>query len=236
MDAFRRAALDFFARAAAATLDQLIGDFTPVAEAAGCRAAACFHVARPGQPIALRLLFDWGLNPLTRRQTTQRLSRQDDTVRALFMSSSPAAWSDLSAPAPAGGGETDNASFDGLVVPVHGPQGEIMCVAILGAAGWVIDPAMRMTLQLAATLLANRGSTLVEIEAEAVGDDRASPREAQCAALAGKGKSDWEIGRILGVSEDAVTFHMDRLKTKLGVSHRVEIPASVWLDTKREDE
>ena len=132
------------------------------------------------------------------------------------MSSSPVAWSDLSAPAPVGGGETANASFDGLIVPVHGPQGEIMCVAILGAPGWVINPAMRMTLQMAATLLANRGATLVEIEAQAVGDDQPSPREAQCAGLADEGKCDWEIGRILGVSEDAVAFHMDQLKTKLG--------------------
>jgi LuxR family quorum sensing-dependent transcriptional regulator len=233
MDAFRRAALDFFAgAAAAATLDRLIADFAPVAEAADCRAAACFHVARPGQPIAVRLMFGWGLTPQMRRQTTQRLSRQDEAVRALFMSSTPVAWSDLKTPRPAG----DETPFDGLVVPVHGPLGEIMCVAVLGEPGRIIDPSVRMTLQLAATLLANRGASLVEIEAEAACDDRPSPREAECAALAGQGKSDWEIGRILGLSEDTVAFHMDRLKTKLDLSHRTEIPASVWLDTKRKDE
>ena len=239
MEPFRRASLGFFASAgSAASLDALIEGFATVAEAASFSAAACFHVARPGQPIALRLLFGWNLTQDMRLQTTQRLSGQDEVVRGLFMSSSPMHWSDLTRPEAVGasGGETAKPLFDGLVVPVHGPLGEIMCVAVLGAPGPALDPPTRMTLQLAATLLANRGLTLVQIEAEASSGPRPSHRETQCAYWAGEGKSDWEIGRILGVGEDVVTFHMDRLKSKLGVSRRVEIPASVWLDAKRKHE
>jgi DNA-binding CsgD family transcriptional regulator len=44
-----------------------------------------------------------------------------------------------------------------------------------------------------------------------------------------EGKTDWEIGVILGISEDTVAFHLKNVKGKLGVARRSQIPISAWL-------
>jgi LuxR family transcriptional regulator, activator of conjugal transfer of Ti plasmids len=44
-----------------------------------------------------------------------------------------------------------------------------------------------------------------------------SPREFECLEWTAKGKSAWEIGRILGISRRTAAFHLDNAKAKLGV-------------------
>lgn len=44
-----------------------------------------------------------------------------------------------------------------------------------------------------------------------------SPRELECLEWAAQGKSCWEIGRILGISRRTAAFHLDNVRTKLGV-------------------
>ena len=52
-----------------------------------------------------------------------------------------------------------------------------------------------------------------------------SPRERECLAWCAAGKSTWEIGRILAVSEWTVAFHMKNLRRKFGVSTREQMVA-----------
>lgn len=44
-----------------------------------------------------------------------------------------------------------------------------------------------------------------------------SPREYECLEWAAKGKSAWDIGGILNISQRTVSFHLDNAKSKLGV-------------------
>jgi DNA-binding CsgD family transcriptional regulator len=44
-----------------------------------------------------------------------------------------------------------------------------------------------------------------------------SRREFECLEWAARGKSAWEIGRILGISRRTASFHLDNAKAKLGV-------------------
>jgi len=44
-----------------------------------------------------------------------------------------------------------------------------------------------------------------------------SPRELECLEWAAEGKSAWEIGGILGISRHTAAFHLENVKTKLGV-------------------
>lgn len=44
-----------------------------------------------------------------------------------------------------------------------------------------------------------------------------SPREYECLEWAAKGKSTWEIGRILGIAQRTVEFHLDNVRAKLDV-------------------
>jgi DNA-binding CsgD family transcriptional regulator len=55
---------------------------------------------------------------------------------------------------------------------------------------------------------------------QASGRPRLSPREVQCLTWASKGKTTWEISRVLDISEHTVNFHMRNANTKLGVVNR----------------
>ncbi|HEY1753152.1 MAG TPA: LuxR C-terminal-related transcriptional regulator [Caulobacteraceae bacterium] len=52
-----------------------------------------------------------------------------------------------------------------------------------------------------------------------------SPRERDCLALVADGKSDWEIGEILGVAETTVLTHMQSARRKLGARSRAQAVA-----------
>jgi len=48
-------------------------------------------------------------------------------------------------------------------------------------------------------------------------------RELECIALVARGKSDWEIGRILGLSEGTVATYVKRARERYGVSSRIQV-------------
>lgn len=50
-----------------------------------------------------------------------------------------------------------------------------------------------------------------------------SPRERECLHWIVAGKSDWEIGQILSISEKTVNTHVERAKHKLGVTSRAQV-------------
>ena len=52
-----------------------------------------------------------------------------------------------------------------------------------------------------------------------------TPREIECLELAADGKSEWEISRILGISEHTSEKHLLNAKTKLGAVNRTQAVA-----------
>ena len=54
--------------------------------------------------------------------------------------------------------------------------------------------------------------------------DTLTTRQLECVILVGKGKTDWEIARVLGIKEDTVTEHLDEARRRCGVSRRAELP------------
>jgi DNA-binding CsgD family transcriptional regulator len=51
-------------------------------------------------------------------------------------------------------------------------------------------------------------------------EEQLSPREQQVAEWVGQGKSNDEIGTILGISAHTVKNHLDKIFRKLGVENR----------------
>src|SRR5262249_15146059 len=49
-----------------------------------------------------------------------------------------------------------------------------------------------------------------------------SPRQRECLQWVRAGKSDWEIGEILGISEHTVKDHLEKGREKLGVRTRTQ--------------
>lgn len=59
---------------------------------------------------------------------------------------------------------------------------------------------------------------------------RLTERQRECLILAMRGKTDWEIGRILGIREDTVSEHLDNAREKYGVAKRVTLGVRALYD------
>ena len=55
-------------------------------------------------------------------------------------------------------------------------------------------------------------------------------RQAECLKFAAQGKSDWAIGKILGISARTVHNTIEHAKLRYGVSHRVQAVSRALLD------
>jgi DNA-binding CsgD family transcriptional regulator len=53
-------------------------------------------------------------------------------------------------------------------------------------------------------------------------------REMQCLCLCAEGKSYWESGVILGISERTVSYHMEAVRSKLGAATNAHAVALIW--------
>lgn len=54
-------------------------------------------------------------------------------------------------------------------------------------------------------------------------DVKLTPRQIECVALLGRGKSIWEISRILGLAESTVKDYLDDARARYGVSKSVQL-------------
>lgn len=108
----------------------------------------------------------------------------------------------------------------GFTVPIHDPRGTIAAVTF--AADKRRAPFQRCieqhshVLQLMAMYFhahARRRLTPNRV----VDGVALSPRELECLEWAAKGKSAWEIGRLLNISRRTAAFHLDNAKAKFGV-------------------
>jgi LuxR family quorum-sensing system transcriptional regulator CciR len=50
-----------------------------------------------------------------------------------------------------------------------------------------------------------------------------TPRQLDCMVLVARGKTDWEIGQILGLHEQTVTAHLNEARRRCGVDRRAQL-------------
>ena len=231
----KEAALAFFSAASTVeTLEALQTAFASVAGAHGFQRGACVHIATPGEPVQPKVLFGFGVTAWADQYTRGRLSRYDPAIQAVFTNIRPVSWREIEAGVKSAEGQAvfDAAraagARDGLIVPVHGPLGEVMSVSLVSEVIDTFDDQTRNTMHVAGTIFATRGLSLLEIERERTEGPQLSRREIQCVYWINKGKTDWEIGRILGIAEDTVAFHIQNAKKKLGVTTRAQLPNRAW--------
>jgi LuxR family quorum-sensing system transcriptional regulator CciR len=116
---------------------------------------------------------------------------------------------------------------DGFCVPAHIP-GETNGTCTFAMRNGAELPTENLSMaQLvgsfayeAARQLLMRGEKLVRAPAP----DALTTRQLECIILVGKGKTDWEIARVLGIKEDTVTEHLHEARRRCGVSRRAELP------------
>jgi LuxR family quorum-sensing transcriptional regulator LasR len=155
----------------------------------------------------------------------------DPTVAHCFKSAAPMLWMDHSFTTPAQQALYEDASSFGLRVgvtlPIRGANGEV------GMLNCVRDqaPSQAFGRDLQATL--GSLSLLRDIASDAFAPyfqttgNAALPtltaRERDCLQWMAAGKTAWEIGRLLSISEAGVNFHIANLRTKFGVSRRNDV-------------
>jgi LuxR family quorum sensing-dependent transcriptional regulator len=114
-----------------------------------------------------------------------------------------------------------------FVVPTPDQEGFGGVVAMFHP-GRSPDASMRKALKLIAVYASERAKELNQIELDRAGWDTAcplTPRQREVLAFTAAGKSDWEMGAIIGISENTVNRHMEDAKARLKVVTRAQAVA-----------
>lgn len=117
---------------------------------------------------------------------------------------------------------------DGFAVPIHGPAGYVALVSFAGRDTTLTEHD-RALLRAVAHAAHDHGRALLAADA-ATAQARLTARERQVMEWVASGKSDWEVGRILGISESTAHFHVERVKRKLDVGSRADAVGVLLLE------
>ena len=107
---------------------------------------------------------------------------------------------------------------EGLLVPIRGLDTGIALISISGSNP-TISPRDRAELHLAAIYTHAQVRLLSKRRTRPL--PGLSARERECLQWVAVGKTDWEIGEILSISEKTANAHIEHVKQKYGVSTRM---------------
>jgi len=197
----------------------------------------CFVVADPSRAEPERDDWLWGATwPVFwyRRYIEQNHLVNDPVVARLNRSPAPFRWSQTFANA---GREArrvlgEGREFglnDGLAVAVHGEAG--LGAVSIGARHYELSPRQQASLQLAAYYLYGRLANLRARQASPVRRPL-TPRERECLQWVAAGKTDWEIGQILTISEQTAHGYVQNALAKLGARTRAQAVALAMLSAQ----
>lgn len=119
--------------------------------------------------------------------------------------------------------------IDGMVIPIRGPGGFEGIVSLAATQRVDLSPADRSGLEVMSRALHERCRLAVGLGAAPPADPPLTAREIECMKWAAAGKSDWQIGALLGVTGATAHFHIEQAKKKLGVRSRVQAVAILTL-------
>lgn len=108
------------------------------------------------------------------------------------------------------------------VLPVH-REGALKL--FVGAGGPAADtsPPVRAALHTCAHVVYDRMRLIDELSEQ---QSVLTKREAECIYWASKGKTDAEVGQILGIAQRTVRFHIGNAKQKLNAETRIQAIAN----------
>ncbi|WP_245442680.1 LuxR family transcriptional regulator [Mesorhizobium hawassense] len=108
----------------------------------------------------------------------------------------------------------------GVSVPLHGPDGSFAIMNFAQARDGEFPNRTITYLQLAALHFHLRVAEFANA-AGIESTSNLSPREKECILWTAKGKSSWEIGKILGLSINTVNFHIKNVMRKMDANSRI---------------
>jgi DNA-binding CsgD family transcriptional regulator len=110
---------------------------------------------------------------------------------------------------------------DGFVVPTPSPTGNMGLVSFMGPLSFDVQSHAHLS-QLALYYSAAI-RRVYEANLPNVSEVGLTPRQLECVKWIAHGKSDWEIGDILGLSEATVNRHVELAKERLGMRTRMQV-------------
>lgn len=119
---------------------------------------------------------------------------------------------------------SESGMAEGLCATSYGAGGKIASLH-LGVAQYTLSPADAAAIQSAGLVLTERLIDMIDPPT----DDPIplTPRECDVMRYVGEGKTDWEIGVILGISEATAHFHINNARRKLGAVNRAQAIAKL---------
>lgn len=110
----------------------------------------------------------------------------------------------------------------GFIIPIHGAGAHDACVS-LGGAHLDLNQRSKPALHLMAMYGFEHVRKL--LAPTKIGRHRLTPREREALAWAAQGKSAWEIGEIVGISQRTAEEHLASAGRKLGAPNRIRAVA-----------
>lgn len=161
----------------------------------------------------------------------EKLRESDLTVQHCFKSLSPLVWSSLSFESKEQRIIYDKASAFGLhtgvTLPIRGLNGELgmlTCARDMDTGEGSLRDLHHSLAQLSLLRDVASDAMLRQLEHPAAKEIPVlTARELDCLKWIAAGKTTWEIGRILNLSDAGVNFHVCNMRTKFGVNRRNDV-------------
>lgn len=110
---------------------------------------------------------------------------------------------------------------NGFSVPLRGPKGRLSAIFAAGPSKASIPMQSFRLCSLLGQHFHNVGMALENQTLGSSGQIRLTPREREVLLWCARGKSNWSIGEIIGISGHSVKFHIQNVYKKLDANSRI---------------
>lgn len=167
----------------------------------------------------------------------QGLGPSDPVHRACHMTSVGFAWSQLPRMIPLTARDREilelasgNGLGDGFTVPAHVPGEANGSCSFAVPAGRSLPEEYLPLVQIVGAFAFEAARKLWRVRSAPAAGRPLTDRQRDCVVWAARGKSDWEIARILGISHQTVIQHLKQARERYGVSKRTMLAVSALFD------
>ncbi len=214
----------------ARTLADLEAAMGPAFETFGFSSYAYNHIQTKGRTAGPQLVFGrtnlrWRAHYLASGHI-----KRDEMAAHVLKTSKPFTWDGYVGAHDIGAGQrrimNETRMFGirmGVVLPSHDLDGASGCLVLTSDARAEMSPQEHVAVHLLSMYFTQLGRQLALAHEPA---PTLSKRQRECLLWVCAGKTDWEIGAILGISQDTVSEHLDAARRKLRVRTRAQAVAA----------
>ena len=178
-----------------------------------------FKSPLPRPAVTTTYSMDW-----IQRYAEKNYASIDPTVAMAPKAPGPFQWKDLKITNEEQQAFINEATYEadlkqGHCIPLHGPYGDTFAISAASTEDDPLDPNELSQLFL---ICAQFHQRFIQLNLRSQKDVNLTPRQSECLHWVAAGKSNWDIGMIMGISERTVRFHLEKAFEVLSVTSREE--------------